>query len=118
MAVTTTGTSPHTKTRPRRFGPSARAIIECAWSANRDLDTAVAGVRRLVRGFYQQNAFTVRSHFDRRRIEADLYQHRANGVRADQAEIDVGARRPHRIGVSDDEHFGDRALLDGTQNLR
>src|SRR2546428_2505027 len=70
-AVTSTGTTPHRKTRRRR---RARCALGTARLPHRDLDTAVAGLRNVVGRLDEQIGLAVGGGFDGRRGETCLDQ--------------------------------------------
>src|SRR5438552_7908844 len=65
-AVTSTGTTPHRNTRRRRRPPCALGMERLP---HRDLDTAVAGLCRVVGSLDEQVGLAVGDHFDGRRGE-------------------------------------------------
>src|SRR5258707_10173801 len=118
MAVSATGTSPERKTiRPRRGPPSVSAVIELARLPDGNLDTAVAGFRGLVGSLHQRIAFSVRSDFNGRGIETHLDEDSEQGGGAGHPEFEIRLGGAHRIGVTNDEHFRERATLDRLEDL-
>src|SRR2546426_11029677 len=74
-AVTRTGTTPHRKTKWRRGAPCALGKVRLP---HRDLDTAVARLRRVVGSLDEQVALAGGGHFDRPRGETCLHENMAD----------------------------------------
>src|SRR5882672_9143217 len=104
--------------RPRRVAASVSALVELARLTDGNLHTAVARFGCLVGSLYQRIALSVRSHLNGCGVETYLDKYSEYGSRAGHAQVEVGLRCSHGVGMTNDQHLRDGALLDGLQDLR
>src|SRR6185295_7080210 len=115
MSVNRTGTTALSTNSRRRNGLRG---LNTAGLPDGDLDTPVAGLRRVVAGLDEQVGLAVRGHVDSGGRKAGLHQDAAYGVGAPQPEREVGLGLAHRIGMPDDDDFGHRERFHRVEDRR